>query len=243
MKKRNRSAGLITEEQYRESAQAMLGQPAQIPSTHIDISIYVESVSSEYSRGLMALTEIGPCVTVFGSARTRPGDSAYTDAIAVGRELAQAGFAVATGGGGGIMEAANRGAALGDGGSIGMPIVLPFEESGNEFIDLAVTFDHFPARKTCLIQACDAVVVFAGGFGTLDELFEVLTLIQTGKLPRVPIVLVGSYFWSGLLEWLAETTAGAGCISDHDLDLMTVVDTAEAAVEEVLARVATPTSL
>lgn len=210
----------------------------ETPSTHIDISIFVESVSGEYSRGLQALADIGPCVTVFGSARTKPGEPAYADAMQVGRQLATAGFAVATGGGGGIMEAANRGAALGGGGSIGMPIVLPFEQSGNEFLELSVTFDHFPARKTCLIRACDAVVVFTGGFGTLDELFEVLTLIQTGKMKAVPIILVGSYYWSGLLEWLSNSPSSAGCIGEHDLDLMTVVDTPEAAVEAVTSQLA-----
>jgi hypothetical protein len=213
-------------------------QIAHAASAHVDISIFVESVSGEYSRGLQALANIGPCVTVFGSARTKPGDPAYADAMQVGRQLATAGFAVATGGGGGIMEAANRGAALGGGGSIGMPIVLPFEQSGNEFLELSVTFDHFPARKTCLIKACDAVVVFTGGFGTLDELFEVLTLIQTGKMNAVPIILVGSYYWSGLLDWLRTSPTAAGCIGEQDLDLMTVVDTPEAAIEAVTSQLA-----
>lgn len=206
-------------------------------TAHIDISIYVDAVSDEYERGLHLLSQVGPCVTVFGSARTKIGMPSYTDAMAVGRALALAGFAVATGGGGGIMEAANRGAALGGGGSIGMPIVLPHERSGNPFLELSVTFSHFPARKTCLIQACDAVVLFAGGFGTLDELFEVLTLIQTGKMARVPVILVGSHFWSGLLYWLSTTTVDARCISDSDLDLMTVVDTPEAAVQAVFDQV------
>lgn len=221
-------------------SQVAASRPVVNRSAHIDISIYVDSVSGEYSRGLEMLANLGPCVTVFGSARTKPGERPYTDAMAVGRGLALAGFAVATGGGGGIMEAANRGAALGGGGSIGMPIALPFEESGNEFLELSVTFDHFPARKTCLILACDAVVLFAGGFGTLDELFEVLTLIQTGKMSPVPIILVGSWFWTGLLEWLSQDVLDARCISPTDLDLVTVVDTPEAAVAEVLARVEMP---
>lgn len=241
MKKRNRPAGLVKEEHYGTTRQLVADQ-APDTAPHIDISIYVEAVSGEYLRGLHALSTIGPCVTVFGSARTKPGDQAYSDAMTVGRELARAGFAVATGGGGGIMEAANRGAALGGGGSIGMPIVLPFEESGNDFIELSVPFDHFPARKTCLIQACDAVVVFAGGFGTLDELFEVLTLIQTGKTEPLPVILVGSHFWSGLLEWLVGTTTAAGCISERDIDLLTIVDTPRAAVDAVLEQLATPTS-
>ena len=238
MRRKKRPATLVQEGKCKTVEQAAGNHAVDVQSTHVDISIYVESVSGEYTRGLQALTAIGPCVTIFGSARTRPGEPAYADAMLVGRQLAMAGFAVATGGGGGIMEAANRGAALGGGGSIGMPIVLPFEESGNEFLELSVTFDHFPARKTCLIQACDAVVVFAGGFGTLDELFEVLTLIQTKKIEPVPIVLVGSYFWSGLLEWLVATPGSAGCISEHDIDLMIVVDTAGAAIEAVTSQLA-----
>lgn len=245
MKKMNGSAGLIKAEVGTAVGTTVVpnnvvaDRPVSNRPAHIDISIYVDSVSGEYSRGLQMLANLGPCVTVFGSARTKPGERPYSDAMAVGRGLAMAGFAVATGGGGGIMEAANRGAALGGGGSIGMPIALPFEESGNEFLELSVTFDHFPARKTCLILACDAVVLFAGGFGTLDELFEVLTLIQTGKMQPVPIILVGSWFWSGLLEWLAQDVLGARCISAHDLDLVTVVDTPESAVEAVLSKVAT----
>ena len=240
MMNRNRSAGLIRGNEYQTSNNVTAGHrvgdrnDVTEATTHIDISIYVESVSGEYARGLAALKNIGPCVTVFGSARTKPGDRAYTDAMAVGRQLAELGFAVATGGGGGIMEAANRGAALGGGGSIGMPIALPFEKSGNDFIDVSVMFDHFPARKTCLLQVCDAVIVFPGGFGTLDELFEVLTLVQTGKMDRVPIILVGSYYWAGLLEWLATTTLSAGCIGGLDLDLLTAVDTPDGAIAAVL---------
>jgi len=201
------------------------------------ITMFVESVSAEYSRGLHATHEIGPSVTVFGSARTKPGEPAYTDAMTAGRLLAGAGFSVITGGGSGIMEAANRGAALGGGGSIGMPIVLPFEEKANPFTGISVAFDHFPARKTCLIQACDAVIVFVGGFGTLDELFEVLTLIQTQKLEPMPIVLVGSRYFAGLLEWLATDAAAAGTISAADLDLLEVVDSPARAVEIISERV------
>jgi uncharacterized protein (TIGR00730 family) len=204
------------------------------------ITVFVEKVSAEYSRGLHATHEIGPSVTVFGSARTKPGEPAYSAAMNTGRLLAQAGFAVITGGGSGIMEAANRGAALGGGGSIGMPIVLPYEESANTFVGLSVMFDHFPARKTCLIQACDAVIVFVGGFGTLDELFEVLTLMQTGKLARMPVILVGSYYFSGLLEWLAKDAVAAGTINDEDLDLMEVVDSPQRAVELITQRLGSP---
>lgn len=238
MKKMNRLAGPIDTQSTTPNNVPVVNEPSVNVTNHVDISIYVDSVSSEYSRGLQALANVGPCVTVFGSARTKPGDQAYTDAMTVGRDLASSGFAVATGGGSGIMEAANRGAALGGGGSIGMPIALPFEKSGNEFLELSIAFDHFPARKTCLILACDAVVVFEGGFGTLDELFEVLTLIQTGKMQPVPIVLVGSWYWSGLLAWLTADVLDARCISDSDLDLVTVVDTPQAAVDVILKKTA-----
>jgi len=206
------------------------------PEGLAQVSVYVESVSAEYARGLEVLHELGPTVTVFGSARTKPGERAYTDALNLGRLLASQGITIVTGGGGGIMEAANRGAVLGGGHSIGMPIVLPFEENPNPFISKSVMFDHFPARKTCLIQACDAVVVFVGGFGTLDELFEVLTLIQTGKIDEVPVILIGSHYWSGLMQWLATDVVEAGCISERDLHLVDIVDTPTRAVEILHAR-------
>lgn len=201
------------------------------PEGLAQVSVFVESVSAEYARGLEVLHELGPTVTVFGSARTKPGERAYTDALQLGRLLAESGVTVVTGGGSGIMEAANRGAHLGGGHSIGLPIVLPFEEAANPFLATSITFDHFPARKTCLIQACDAVVVFVGGFGTLDELFEVLTLIQTGKLDEVPVILVGAHYWSGLLEWLASDVVAQGCISESDLRLVDIVDTPQRAWE------------
>ncbi len=207
---------------------------AQIKKARIrnttEITVYVDAVSEQYTRGLHATRDLGPAVTVFGSARTRPGEPTYLHALRVGRLLAGAGYTVVTGGGGGIMEAANRGASLGGGPSIGMPIVLPFEESGNPFVHLSVDFEHFPARKTCLIDACDAVMVFAGGFGTLDELFEVLTLVQTRKMHPIPVILVDRRYWSGLIDWIESTVLTQGCVSEHDLDLVHVVDTAEEAV-------------
>lgn len=215
----------------------MMKKGASHGSTEVEVSTairwYVEGVSAEYHRGLTSVQQIGPAVTVFGSARSKPGDPVYQDAMAVGRLLAGAGLCVVTGGGGGVMEAANRGAMLAGGRSVGMPIVLPHEPQGNDYLGTSVTFDHFPARKTCLIQASEAVVVFPGGFGTLDELFEVLTLIQTGKMPEVPVVLVGSHYWSGLFEWLAADTLGEGFIGSHDLDLVRVVDTPEWVAEAV----------
>lgn len=209
-------------------------QPEVVRSGREEINLYVEAVSAEYALGLHSIHEIGPAVTVFGSARSKPGDRVYTEAMDVGRLLANAGYSVVTGGGGGVMEAANRGAALAGGGSIGMPIVLPFERHGNEYAEVSISFDHFPARKTCLISACDAVVVFAGGFGTLDELFEVLTLIQTGKLRPMPIILVGTHYWAGLFEWLLTQSAPGRYISESDLDLVRVVDSPKWAVDALL---------
>lgn len=195
------------------------------------IEWYVDGLTAEYHRGLTSVHEIGPAVTVFGSARSRPGDPVYTNALAVGKLLAAEGFSVVTGGGGGVMEAANRGVHLAGGRSVGMPITLPNEPQGNNYLGISVSFDHFSARKTCLINACDAVVVFPGGFGTLDELFEVLTLIQTRKIPEIPIVLFGTHYWAGLFEWLLNETTPAAFISEEDLDLVSVTDSPSAVVE------------
>ncbi|MEI6620619.1 MAG: TIGR00730 family Rossman fold protein [Actinomycetes bacterium] len=189
-----------------------------------EIDRFVAAVSVEYHQGLSATRTSGPAVTVFGSARTKPGHPDYTHAVTTGRTLAMAGYTVVTGGGSGIMEAANRGAALGGGHSIGLRIELPFEEAPNAFVATSVTFDHFPARKTCLIVSCDAVVVYPGGFGTMDELFEVLTLIQTRKIPALPVVLVGAAFWSGMLDWFGRDVQARGCIGAPDLALVTVVE-------------------
>lgn len=197
------------------------------------ISRFVTAVSAEYHEGLSATHNVGPAVTVFGSARTRPGHPDYTHAVTCGRRLAMAGFTVVTGGGGGIMEAANRGAVLGGGHSIGLRIELPFEEVPNPFVATSVAFEHFPARKTCLIASCEAFVVYPGGFGTLDELFEVLTLIKAQKIPHAPVVLVGVEFWSGLLGWLGQTVHPRGCIGAHDLALVTVVQTPQQVVAAV----------
>lgn len=222
----------ITVEATTESASWRSGRLA--PQ---DIQVYVEGVSAEYHRGLLSVHGIGPAITVFGSARSRPGDPVYREAMAAGRLLASAGFTVVTGGGGGVMEAANRGAMLAGGQSIGMPITLPHEPDGNSYLGVSVAFDHFPARKTCLIAACDAIVVFPGGFGTLDELFEVLTLVQTGKLPPRPIILFGSAYWVGLFEWLVEHTERGAFISEGDLDLVSVTDDPGQLVETLVAAI------
>ena len=193
----------------------------------------VMRIQSEFVEGFGALAEVGPAVSVFGSARTRPDSPVYSQGIAVGRGLAEAGFAVITGGGPGIMEAANRGASEAGGLSVGLGIELPFEQGMNEWVDLGVNFRYFFARKTCFVKYSQGFVVLPGGFGTFDELFESLTLVQTHKVTEFPIVLIGSGYWSGLLDWLRGPVLDAGTISEKDLDLIQLVDDPDEAVRLV----------
>ena len=190
-------------------------------------------VISEMVEGFERLNEIGPCVSVFGSARTKPDHPYYKLAIDVARKLTEEGFGVITGGGPGIMEAGNKGAKLYDGISVGLGIDLPFETGVNEFVDNDKILNHrfFFVRKVMFVKYAQGFVVLPGGMGTLDELFEVLTLIQTRKITKVPIVLVGKDYWSGLRDWMKNVMLEkAGNISEKDLDLMPVVETAEEAV-------------
>ena len=191
-------------------------------------------IQSEFVEGFGALAGLGPAVSIFGSARTAPGTSEYDTARDLAAALATAGYAVITGGGPGIMEAANRGAVEAGGVSVGLGIELPFEQSVNEWVDIAVEFRYFFARKTMFVKYAQAFVVFPGGFGTLDELFESLTLVQTGKVTSFPVVLVGTDYWSGLLSWLRETMLREGKVSAHDLDLLHVTDD----VDEVVRLIA-----
>jgi len=179
---------------------------------------------SEFVDGFDALAEVGPAVTVFGSARVPAGSPIYEQAREIGRGLARDGWAVITGGGPGVMEAANRGCQEGGGLSIGCNIELPHEQSVNQYVDLAVEFRYFFARKTMFVKYADAFVILPGGFGTLDELFEALTLIQTGKIRHFPVVLVGTDYWAGLLAWARETLMADGTVSEADLALLTVTD-------------------
>ena len=181
-------------------------------------------IQSEFVEGFEALAGIGRAVAVFGSARTRRDSPEYEQARAVGAALAKAGFAVITGGGPGSMEAANKGAHEAGGLSIGCNIELPHEQSLNPYVDLSVEFHYFFARKTMFVKYADAFVIMPGGFGTLDELFEALTLIQTGKVKHFPVVLVGHAYWDGLLAWMREVQLPAGVISEADIGLMTVTD-------------------
>lgn len=196
----------------------------------------VMRIQSEFVEGFGALAEVGPAVSVFGSARTKPDAPEYAIATQVGRGLAEAGYAVITGGGPGIMEAANKGAHEAGGLSVGLGIELPFEQSMNEYVDLGVNFRYFFARKTCFVKYSQGFVVLPGGFGTFDELFESLTLVQTHKVTEFPIVLVGTDYWQGLLDWLHKAVVARGNINPVDLELIRLVDDADEAVHVVLER-------
>ncbi len=184
----------------------------------------VMRIQAEFVEGFGLLAELGSAVSVFGTARARPGSPEYEQAEAIARGLAEAGYAVITGGGPGIMEAANKGAATTGGVSVGLGIELPMEQGLNGYVEIGLEFRYFFVRKTVFIKYSQAFVVLPGGFGTLDELFEALTLVQTGKITRFPIVLVGTDYWSGLLTWIRERVLAGGMISEGDEELLTVVD-------------------
>jgi uncharacterized protein (TIGR00730 family) len=187
-------------------------------------------ILAEFVDGFDALAGLGPAVTVFGSARVAEDHPTYALARDIGRRLAQEGYAVITGGGPGVMEAANRGCQEGGGMSVGCNIELPHEQRLNPYVDLGVEFRYFFARKTMFVKYADAFVILPGGFGTLDELFEALTLIQTGKIRHFPVVLVDSGYWRGLLAWVRETLVGTNAIAAVDLDLLHLADDADTVV-------------
>ncbi len=188
-------------------------------------------IQAEFVEGFDALAHIGPAVTVFGSARVKPTDPMYEAARRIAAGLARHGFAVITGGGPGIMEAANRGAREGGGLSVGCNIELPFEQDMNAYVDLGIEFRYFFVRKMMFVKYAEAFIIFPGGFGTLDELFESLTLIQTGKIVHFPVVLFGTGYWKGLLDWIRDPVLKEAKISPDDLDLMVVTDDVEEAVQ------------
>ncbi|SEK43821.1 hypothetical protein SAMN05660976_00548 [Nonomuraea pusilla] len=192
-------------------------------------------IQAEFVEGFGQLAELPPAVTVFGSART-PGDSPdYTMGRALGRALAEAGYAVITGGGPGVMEAANRGASEVDGAvSVGLGIELPFEQRMNEYVDLGIEFRYFFVRKTMFVKYSHGFIALPGGFGTLDELFEALTLVQTHKVTSFPVVLMGSEFWGGLMDWIKTSLLGSGKIASHDLHLISVTDDVDEAVRIIV---------
>jgi uncharacterized protein (TIGR00730 family) len=187
-------------------------------------------IQAEFVEGFGALAGLGPAVSIFGSARTKPDDPQYATAVAVASSLADAGYAVITGGGPGIMEAANRGACEAGGTSVGLGIELPFEQGMNQWVDIGIHFRYFFARKTMFVKYAQAFIVFPGGFGTFDELFEALTLVQTGKVTSFPVVLMGSAYWGPLVDWLRGTVLAEGKISPRDLDLLHVTDDPDEAV-------------
>lgn len=192
-------------------------------------------IMGEFVQGYDKLARIDPCVTIFGSARTKPDHKYYKLAEKIAGQLTEKGYGVVTGGGPGIMEAGNKG-AFGKGDSVGLNIVLPFEQSANPYIDKdkLIDFDYFFVRKVMFMKYSQGFVVMPGGFGTLDELFEALTLIQTKKIAQFPIVLVGKSFWSGMVDWIKESMLGVeGNIGPDDLDLFTVVDTAEETIDVI----------
>jgi uncharacterized protein (TIGR00730 family) len=190
-------------------------------------------MQAEFVEGFGALAEVGPAISVFGSARTAVDAPEYATGVRLGRALAEAGFAVITGGGPGAMEAANKGALEAGGLSVGLGIELPFEQGLNRYVDLGVNFRYFFVRKTCFVKYSQGFVVLPGGLGTMDELFEALTLVQTGKVTRFPIVLYGSEYWSGLLDWLRKSVIAGGKASEADLGLFHVTDDVQEAVRLV----------
>ncbi|GAB10622.1 hypothetical protein GOARA_061_00610 [Gordonia araii NBRC 100433] len=198
---------------------------ADVNQVKIDDSWRVLRIQSEFVAGFDALLHVEDAVTVFGSARTRLGTEAYELGVDLGRAIGEAGYAVITGGGPGSMESVNRGARQAGARSIGLGIELPFEQGLNPFIDIGVNFRYFFARKTMFIKYAQAFVCLPGGFGTLDELFEALTLVQTHKVTQFPIILVGSEFWGGLVDWIRTRLVDEAMINGSDGDLLTVVDT------------------
>jgi uncharacterized protein (TIGR00730 family) len=206
-----------------------------LDSDHGAERLHVRRIADEFREGFETVAGIArPAVSIFGSARIGEGHPTYEAARDAGRRFAQAGFTVVTGGGPGVMEAANRGAREGGGLSVGFNIVLPHEQESNPYLDVALTFRHFYVRKTMFVKAAEGFVIFPGGFGTLDELFEALTLIQTGKILNFPVVLVDSDYWSDLIAWLHRRLLAEGMISAEDEELLVVTDDLEQTVETVV---------
>jgi len=191
-------------------------------------------ILSEFVEGFDTLADLPPAVSVFGSARAKPVSSEFELAERLGAALARAGYAVITGGGPGVMEAANKGASEAGGLSVGLGIELPFEQGMNEWVDIGIDFRYFFCRKTMFVKYAQAFCVLPGGFGTMDELFEALTLVQTGKVTRFPVVLLGTAYWRGLIDWIGDTMRIEGKIGPNDLDLLCLTDDVDEAVHHIL---------
>jgi len=190
-------------------------------------------IMAEFVEGFERLVKISPSVSIFGSARTKDDNPYYQLTVDIARTLSDAGFSVVSGGGPGIMEAANKGAYEGKSPSVGLNIQLPHEQAGNGYQDISLTFRHFFSRKVMFVKYASAYVVLPGGFGTLDELAEILTLVQTGKTRKIPIILVHRPFWEGLLDWIKTTMVNEGTINAEDLDLMQIIDTPDEILEAI----------
>jgi len=194
-------------------------------------------IMAEFVDGFDTLSRTKPAVSIFGSARTKPGDPVYEQTVTVARELAKAGYNIITGGGPGVMEAANKGALEGGALSIGLNIELPFEQEPNEFSDVKLSFRYFFVRKVMFVKYAMAYIVMPGGFGTLDEVFEAITLIQTRRLKPFPVLLMGSDYWKGLLEWINAQLLAQGRVSPEDMDIFRLVDEAKEVVAIIKRRV------
>ena len=207
----------------------------QTHSPEAELREHTQRIAHEFYDGFEAVERIDrPAVSIFGSARVREGSQPYDEARVVAQKFGEAGWAVVTGGGPGVMEAANRGCREGGGLSVGFNIELPHEQAPNPYVDIAMTFGHFYARKTMFVKSAEGFVVFPGGFGTADELFESLTLIQTGKIRHFPVVLFGRGFWQPLLDWIRDQALPLGMVSADDLELLHVTDDVDEAVQRVL---------
>jgi uncharacterized protein (TIGR00730 family) len=228
---RHRGRTVMRREQVESSTtdQRLLDSRGPTDWVHAD-PWRVMRIQSEFVEGFGALAELGPAISVFGSARTPVDDPSYDMAERVGRGLVDAGFAVITGGGPGVMEAANKGACQAGGVSVGLGIELPFESGLNAYVDRGLNFRYFFARKTMFVKYAQGFIVLPGGFGTFDELFEALTLVQTQKVTSFPIVLLGTAYWSGLVDWIRGTVLASGKVSERDLDMFRVTDDVDEAV-------------
>jgi hypothetical protein len=193
-------------------------------------------IMGEFVEGFEEMAKVGRCVSIFGSARTKPGSPEYQHCVDTARVLGEAGYGIITGGGPGIMEAANKGAREAGVCSVGCNIELPFEQHANPYVDVEIDFRYFFVRKTMFVKYAQAFVIFPGGFGTMDELFESLTLIQTGKVRHFPLVLMGKSYWGGLFDWLKNTMAAEGKINEEDMDLILFTDDAEEARDHIVHR-------
>ena len=207
--------------------------PQALNTTNGQEAWRVMGIMAEFAIATERLRGIRPAVSIFGSARIKEGHPYYETTRDIARRLSNAGFSVISGGGPGLMQAANKGAYEGNSPAIGLNISLPFESSSGEFQDVSVNFRYFFARKMMFVRFASAYVILPGGFGTLDELSEVLTLVQTGKSRRIPIILVGGEFWSGLIDWMRDKLVGEGMVGAHDLDLMRIIEEPEAIVEAI----------